>query len=123
VVAYIKPESSVKNENTGELCLAGEQVMEGYWFSERQPFLFLASENSQVKFYPTGDQVKMDAEGNFYYLGRNDDQVKINGYRVDLIEVENIVREHIPDCGNVAAKIEVGESLSQLVVFVENYRK
>jgi D-alanine--poly(phosphoribitol) ligase subunit 1 len=124
VVTYINSETSVNNENTGELCIAGEQVMAGYWFSEHQPFIFLPRGESQVKYYPTGDQVKMDAEGNFYYLGRNDDQVKINGYRVDLIEVENIVREHIPDCGNlVAAKIEVGESLSQLVVFVENYRE
>jgi D-alanine--poly(phosphoribitol) ligase subunit 1 len=123
VVAYIKPESSVKNELTGELCLAGEQVMEGYWFTERQPFLFLAGENSQAKFYPTGDYVKTDAEGNLYYLGRKDDQVKINGYRVDLIEVENIVREHLPECGNVAAvAVEIGQSLSQLVAFVENCR-
>ncbi len=119
---YIKPEFPGNNENTGELCLAGEQVMEEYWFSECQPFLFLERENSQVKFYPTGDQVQMDSEGNYYYLGRKDDQVKINGYRVDLIEVENIIREQLPGCGNVAAvAVEVGQSLSQLVVFVENY--
>ncbi len=124
VVAYVKPELSADHEKAGELCIAGYQVMEGYWFSESQPFLFLGTGDSQVKFYPTGDQVKMDAEGNFYYLGRKDDQVKINGYRVDLIEVENIIREHLPDCGNVAAMaVEVGQSLSQLVVFVENYRE
>ena len=123
VVAYIKPEIFIKNETTGELCLAGDQVMEGYWFSGSQPFLFLSGENPQLKFYPTGDYVKTDAEGNFYYLGRKDDQVKINGYRVDLIEVENIVREHLQGCGNVAAvAVEIGESLSQLVVFVENCR-
>jgi len=124
VAAYIKPEFSDSSETSGELCLAGEQVMEEYWFSERQPFLFFERENLQVKFYPTGDQVEMDTEGNYYYLGRKDDQVKINGYRVDLIEVENIIREQLPDCGNVAAvAVEVGQSLSQLVVFVENYRE
>lgn len=124
VVPYIRSESSLSFEKMGELYIAGDQVMEEYWFSERQPFMYLTEGKSQVKLYPTGDQVKMDAEGNLYYLGRKDDQVKINGYRVDLIEVENIIREYLPDCGNVAAVAhEVGQSLKQLVVFVENYRE
>jgi D-alanine--poly(phosphoribitol) ligase subunit 1 len=124
VVPYIRSESSLSNEKIGELCFAGDQVMEEYWFSEHQPFMFLTEGKSQVKYYPTGDQVKLDDEGNLYYIGRKDDQVKINGYRVDLIEVENIIRENLPDCGNVAATaVEVGQSLKQLVVFVENYRE
>lgn len=122
VITYIKPETPDIDDCTGELCIAGEQVMEGYWFSEGQPFIFPNQGKSMLKYYTTGDQVKKDSEGYFYYFGRKDDQVKINGYRVDLIEIENIVREILPGYGNIAAtKVEVGESLSQLVVFVENF--
>jgi len=123
VKTLLKPDMTDEAENRGELLIAGEQVMEGYLFSGDQPFEFIGEQKGVVKFYPTGDLVKADDEGYLYYLGRLNDQVKINGYRVDLIEVENTIRELFPVYGNVAAAtVEISEGLSQLVVFVENLK-
>ena len=46
-----------------------------------------------MKFYKTGDLVKVDKEGDLFYLGRKDSEVKISGYRVNLKEIENVLTE------------------------------
>jgi acyl-CoA synthetase (AMP-forming)/AMP-acid ligase II len=106
----------------GELYIGGPQVMIGYWFSEKQPFKMLNVNGKRQKFYPTGDKVFLDNDGLLYFLGRLNDQVKINGYRIDLVEIENAVRKLTSGTGNVAAiATEKPEGLKQLVVFIENY--
>jgi len=110
-------------EATGELYIGGTQMMEGYWFTERQPFKTIEIDGRRQKFYPTGDQIQQDDEGYLYFMGRLDDQVKINGYRIDLIEVENDVRKIAKVTGNVAAvAVEKSIGMKQLVVFIENYQ-
>lgn len=110
-----------ETETTGELLIGGEQVMEKYLFAEEQPFQITEFEGSQAKFYPSGDLVEMDEEGFLYYFGRRDDQVKINGYRVDLIEVENRVRELTGGKNVAAVAMEISPGLTQLIVFIENF--
>ncbi len=106
----------------GELLIAGPQVMECYLYSENQPFQYIDEPAGTVKYYPTGDLVSMDTDGNLYFIGRLNDQVKINGYRVDLIEVENCVRELLPVQRNVAAiAVKLSPGLSRLIVFIENF--
>lgn len=106
----------------GELYIAGEQVMEKYLFTEQQPFKTIKIKNQSLRFYPTGDQVCQDSDGYLYFLGRLDDQVKISGYRIDLVEIENAVRACAPGIGNVAATaVEASPGMKQLVVFIENY--
>jgi len=110
-------------EASGELYIGGTQMMEGYWFTERQPFKTIEIDGRSQKFYPTGDQIQQDDEGYLYFMGRLDDQVKINGYRIDLIEVENDVRKIAKVTGNVAAvAVEKSMGMKQLVVFIENYQ-
>src|SRR5690554_793689 len=104
----------------GELLIAGDQVMENYLFEAKQSFKVL--EEKGRAYYPTGDFVDIDQEGFLYYYGRKDEQVKINGYRVDLVEIENKVRSVIAPGKNIAAAvIEKLAGLNQLVVFVEGY--
>ena len=109
-------------KEAGELFIAGSQVMCNYLFAENQPFKNIVENQKTQKYYPTGDIVSYDQEGNLYYLGRLDDQVKISGYRVDLIEVENAVRSVVSAKGNVAAMaVEKSPGMKQLVVFIENF--
>lgn len=54
-------------------------------------FVQLPHQNHEL-WYRTGDLVKEDERGCLYYLGRYDQQVKINGYRVELAEVESVLR-------------------------------
>jgi len=71
----------------GELCVFGEQRFDGYLNSAIDA-CFVSFHKK--KYYRTGDRVRMDKSGNLLYLGRTDQQVKINGYRVELGEIESV---------------------------------
>lgn len=79
----------------GELCLGGSQVTDGYW---RRPdltaerFMPAAEGSATARWYRTGDRVKATAEHGLVFLGRMDRQVKVNGHRVELQEVEAALR-------------------------------
>jgi acetyl-CoA synthetase len=45
-------------------------------------------------FYYTGDKATMDADGYFWFVGRNDDIIKSSGYRIGPFEVESALLEH-----------------------------
>lgn len=92
----------------GELCIGGPQVTRGYLgrpglTAERfvpDPFGSRPGE----RLYRTGDRVLLDERGQLLYLGRGDRQVKIRGQRVELGEVESVVRAH-PQVGQVVADV------------------
>ena len=75
---------------TGELCLIGDQIAEGYWKRPdltREKFCdcpFLPGR----KMYRTGDLARYNEAGVAECLGRIDTQVKIRGFRVELGEIE-----------------------------------
>lgn len=46
------------------------------------------------RLYDTGDMVTWTPEGNLQYLGRKDNQVKMNGYRIELEEIEAQLKAH-----------------------------
>jgi amino acid adenylation domain-containing protein len=78
----------------GELCLCGSQVTTGYWNEPKktqEQFVHLPAAGER-SWYRTGDMVRQDANGCWYYLGRVDHQVKIRGYRVELQEIEAVLR-------------------------------
>lgn len=80
---------------TGELCLSGSQVTDGYWNNPektREQFITLP-ETGDTLWYRTGDVVRQDGSGCLHYQGRLDHQVKIRGYRVELMEIEAILRK------------------------------
>ena len=87
-----KIEKENVGDQTGELCLAGPQVVDGYFENEEaDKASFFYDEASGKKFYRTGDMVTMDEEGELYFMGRKDAEVKISGYRVNLKEIENVI--------------------------------
>jgi N-(5-amino-5-carboxypentanoyl)-L-cysteinyl-D-valine synthase len=75
----------------GELYLAGECVSAGYLNRPQltaERFLPNHLEGGAGQLYKTGDVVRLRADGELCYLGRNDTQVKIRGLRIELGEVE-----------------------------------
>jgi amino acid adenylation domain-containing protein len=80
---------------SGELCLGGSQVTRGYLNDPEKTaksFVRLKNTGDQV-WYRTGDLVRQDARGCLFYLGRRDFQIKVNGYRVELQEIDLVLRE------------------------------
>jgi amino acid adenylation domain-containing protein len=78
----------------GELIMTGPQLSQGYWCDEektRRAFVTVAGQQSI--YYRTGDRVRRSAPDKpLIYLGRLDSQVKVLGHRVELGEVEAVVR-------------------------------
>jgi non-ribosomal peptide synthetase component F len=85
----------------GELCLAGAQLTPGYWNNpEKNREAFFVHEGE--RYYRTGDLCVRDADGDVMYKGRLDHQVKIQGYRVELSEIEHHARA-VTGCKHAAA--------------------
>lgn len=85
--------SVVPNGTVGELCIDGPQRFSGYWKnSKKDSEVFLEKAEEGKKYYRTGDLVKEIQPGTFVYFGRTDAQIKVNGYRVELKEIEAVLR-------------------------------
>lgn len=90
----IRPIGEQSIELGGELLLSGPQVTKGYLNidnSESGKFVWLKSEDISRKYYCSGDIVKHNHDGELIYLGRCDDQVKINGFRIETGEIESVL--------------------------------
>ncbi|KAK2025337.1 acetyl-CoA synthetase-like protein, partial [Colletotrichum zoysiae] len=82
---------------TGEIVVDGHLLARGYL---NMPDVTAASFITSVPFLPeghriyrTGDLACYDADGNFHFRGRRDTQVKVNGQRIDVVEIETKIIE------------------------------
>jgi amino acid adenylation domain-containing protein len=100
VQAHVVDESmrEVASGAPGELCIGGVSVARGY---RNQPELtaerfiadpFAAEPNARL--YRTGDLVRRLPGGEFTFVGRLDDQVKLRGYRIEPGEVAYALKRH-----------------------------
>lgn len=104
---YILTENGeeVAKGETGEVCIAGRQVSLGYLNNTeltkqvftKNPF----ADDDYGTLYHTGDLGYCREDGNIMIVGRKDSQVKINGNRLELKEVEMVIR-HYPGIRDVA---------------------
>lgn len=81
----------------GELLIAGPQIGKGYLkLPEKTAQAFIdnpfSNEKKYSRIYRTGDIVRYLPDGNIEFIGRRDSQVKVRGFRVELTEVEEIIR-------------------------------
>ncbi|MHC8391888.1 beta-ketoacyl synthase N-terminal-like domain-containing protein [Pseudomonas sp. MDT2-39-1] len=77
---------TVANGQAGELLISGASVAPGYFnVDSRKAFIDVPGIHGKV--YRTGDQVRHFGEGQLAYLGRADSQLKLNGHRIELDEI------------------------------------
>src|SRR5215467_10841013 len=112
--------SEAKAEEEGELCLSGGQVTIGYWKNPLKTAEAFGMTDDGRTFYRTGDLCKIDHAGNFLYLGRIDNQVKIDGHRVELEEIEFHARAFCKDRQAVAAVVMSGAGFHSILLFIED---
>ncbi len=79
----------VSNGETGELIVRGPQVMQGYWNKEDETGAVLRD-----GWLHTGDLVRRDDRGYFYFVDRKKDIIKSRGETVYPREVEEVLRQH-----------------------------
>lgn len=90
--------NEVRPGEEGELLMNGPQMGLGYWKDpDKTKAAFVVPPGRTEVFYRTGDRVRRPVgNGPLTHLGRIDFQVKILGHRVELGEIEAVVRNH---CG------------------------
>ncbi|WP_213806669.1 non-ribosomal peptide synthetase [Granulicella sp. dw_53] len=83
--------------STGELYIGGEGVAKGYLHRAKlneERFLANPFSDNGGRMYRTGDLVRWIDGGLLEFIGRVDDQVKVNGHRVELGEIESLLLQH-----------------------------
>lgn len=84
----------VSTGETGELWISGMQVMNGYWNSPEKTQECLTEGPDGKIYYKTGDLCQIDADGDIIYCGRKDSQIKLQGFRIELSEIEHVVKNY-----------------------------
>ena len=97
----VTPEGQLaKPGEPGELFVRGPSVTNGYWADPEKTKRMVVrnhfQEHFEEKMYRTGDIVNLREDGNYYFQGRRDSQIKSRGYRIELGEIESALLSH-PD--------------------------
>ncbi|WP_370937903.1 amino acid adenylation domain-containing protein [Amycolatopsis sp. cg13] len=97
-VAYVLDEHNrpVPQGVIGQLALGGVGLTPGYWRRDednREKFVpDPVGPDPSARVYLTGDLVRHNGDGRLVYVGRRDRQVKINGVRIEVGEIESVLR-------------------------------
>jgi len=78
----------------GELCVAGPQVMKGYWNRPDETAIALRTDADGVVWLYTGDVARIDQDGFTYIVQRKKDMIIVDGYNVYPSEVEAALHSH-----------------------------
>jgi len=95
----VTPEGKLAAEGeAGELYVRGPAVTNGYWADPEKTKKMVVPNHFQEyfeeKMYRTGDIVTVGDDGNYYFQGRRDSQIKSRGYRIELGEIESALLSH-----------------------------
>jgi amino acid adenylation domain-containing protein len=79
----------------GHLYIGGTGLAQGYWRDEEKTRAsFIEHPRTGERLYRTGDLGRYLPDGNIEFLGREDQQVKIQGHRIELGEIEAALEQH-----------------------------
>lgn len=108
---------------TGEICIAVNPrpagIMCEYYRNPEK-----TAEAMDGTWYHTGDTAWRDEEGNYWYVGRNDDVIKSSGYRIGPFEIESVLLEHeaVRECAVTGVPDPVrGFAVKATVVLAEGW--
>ena len=77
----------------GELLIEGPNIMKGYWKRPEDTRESLIERDGKT-WFRTGDLVRMDEEGYFFFYDRKKDMIKYKGYSVFAREIEEVLHQH-----------------------------
>lgn len=105
----------------GELYIGGAGVAQHYLHrpeltAERflpDPF----SVDGGTRLYRTGDLASYQPDGQLEYKGRTDNQIKLHGFRIELSEIEAVLRQH-PAVSQVVASLRNETNITRIVAYI-----
>lgn len=107
----------------GELCIAGPQVTPGYWKNDeknKEAFSEIEYKGTPLRIYHTGDLCYQDPDGDIMYSGRIDNQAKIQGFRVELSEIEFHAHSYLEGKNVVCVAYQNEKKLDEIAMFIES---
>jgi long-chain acyl-CoA synthetase len=94
IVDLDEPEQQVAQGDEGELCIAGPQIMKGYWNRPEETAEMIRVHSDGIRWLHTGDIAKVDEEGYFSIVDRKKDMIIVSGFNVYPTDVEQVLYRH-----------------------------
>lgn len=121
-IGFPMPTSELLIEKTepesreGELIIVGDHVSAGYFKNDEFNKQKFTTHNGKRAF-KTGDLAYYE-NGMVFYTGRNDDQVKMHGFRIELNEISNVICNHALIADAVTVPLKRNNEVKKLISFV-----
>jgi acyl-coenzyme A synthetase/AMP-(fatty) acid ligase len=110
------------NNNEGELYTYGPQVAKGYWKNEEKTSNTFIKRNNKI-WYKSGDWVIKNRRNQVVYINRIDNQVQVNGYRVEIGEIEFKAKELFNTDLIAVVPNQKEDGLIELILFITSKDK
>ncbi len=125
-VRIIDPASleAVPPGETGELIVSSPHMVSAYLNKPEETSAAFIQGDGRL-WYRTADVMRMDDEGNLYFVDRTVDTIKHKGYRVSASEIEAVLQEHPAVVGTCVVGIpdkKVGERIKAYVVLKQDVK-
>jgi acyl-coenzyme A synthetase/AMP-(fatty) acid ligase len=104
-----------------ELHVRGASVAQGYWGDRGACQSFVENpfqKHYAERTYRTGDLVSLDSQGEYVFRGRKDHLIKSRGYRIELDEIENVLRSHPAICEAAVVPLPDEQIGNRILAFV-----
>jgi non-ribosomal peptide synthetase-like protein len=107
----------VADGERGELCIGGAGVARGYRHRPDLTAEKFVDHPELGRIYRSGDLVHREADGDFFYHGRIDAQVKLRGYRVELAEIEARLAA-LPGVRAAGCRVQDHRGTQELIAYI-----
>jgi long-chain acyl-CoA synthetase len=108
----------------GELLVTSEYISKSYWKKPEETAVSYIEIDNKI-WYRMKDYVRMDEDGQLYYVDRSADVIKYKGYRVSCSEIESVLQDHPAVIGACVVGVpdpKVGERIKAMVVLKQDAR-
>jgi len=115
---------TVPTGTSGELLVTSEYISKSYWKKPEETAKSYVEIDGKT-WYRMKDFVRMDDDGQLYYVDRSADIIKHKGYRVSCSEIEAVLQDHTAVIGACVVGVpdaRVGERIKSIVVLKEDVR-
>lgn len=103
-------------DGAGELIIDGPGVAMGYHGRPELTAARFGVADAGQRMYRSGDRVRRDAHGDYVFLGRTDNQIKLRGLRIELEEIEHALARSTPALRGAMAIVNDAQ---QIEVFLD----